>query len=100
MPRSFTPTSSKFAGELCHGLTISITDRSMLDSLRVGFEIAIALRDQFPHVWEGKGFSRLIGNQKVFDAFLNGATWQQMKQLDHRRLEDFLQRRKEHLIYE
>ncbi len=100
MPRSFTPTSSKFTGERCHGLTISITDRSMLDSLRVGFEIAIALRDQFPHAWEGKGFSRLIGNQKVFDAFLNGATWQQIKQLDHQRLENFLQRRKAHLIYE
>ena len=35
-PISFTPTSSRFANELCHGVFIIVTDRDRLRPVRVG----------------------------------------------------------------
>ena len=40
---AFTPASSKYAGEECHGVFMIVTDRAALRPVRVGLEIASAL---------------------------------------------------------
>lgn len=42
-PVSFTPTSSKFQGELCQGVFMVVTDRMALRPVRLGIEVASAL---------------------------------------------------------
>jgi uncharacterized protein YbbC (DUF1343 family) len=61
-PVSFTPTSSKFSGELCHGVFIVITDRSAVRPVRIGVEIASALLTLFPGQLQIDAAARLFGS--------------------------------------
>ncbi len=99
MPRSFTPSDSKFKGEVCHGVSISITDRNKLRSVRLGFEIASALRDLYPQDWKPKSFNRLLGNESVFQAFLQGADWEQLHALYQPGVRAFSEQREPYLLY-
>jgi len=42
-PIVFTPAASRFAGQVCHGVRILVTDRRALRPVRLGIEIAAAL---------------------------------------------------------
>jgi uncharacterized protein YbbC (DUF1343 family)/CubicO group peptidase (beta-lactamase class C family) len=56
-PTSFTPSSSKYAGELCQGVFMIVTDRNALKPVRLGVEVAAAL-------------NRLYGDRYDLDAAL------------------------------
>jgi uncharacterized protein YbbC (DUF1343 family)/CubicO group peptidase (beta-lactamase class C family) len=64
-PITFTPSSSKFAGELCHGIFIIVTDRERLRPVRVGAEVASALYRLFPESFEVDKVGRLFGADTV-----------------------------------
>jgi uncharacterized protein YbbC (DUF1343 family) len=64
-PISFTPASSKFAGELCHGVFIIVTDRDRMRPVRVGLEAASALYRLFPGAFEVDKVGRLFGAETV-----------------------------------
>ena len=100
MPRSFTPRSSKHAGELCHGVSISITDREAVMPLRVGFEIAIAFRDDYAAAWDSQSFGLLLGSERLLDTFRKGALWPQLRETYLPALNDFKRRRRTYLLYE
>ncbi|MBM3749611.1 MAG: DUF1343 domain-containing protein [Acidimicrobiia bacterium] len=61
-PVQFTPTSSKFANELCQGVFIVITDRDAVRPMRVGVEVASALHQLFPGRFEIDLAQRLYGS--------------------------------------
>jgi uncharacterized protein YbbC (DUF1343 family) len=61
-PVSFTPTASRYAKELCHGVFIIITDRNVLRPVRVGVEIAAAILKQHPGELEIDAARRLFGS--------------------------------------
>jgi uncharacterized protein YbbC (DUF1343 family) len=61
-PVQFTPTSSKFADELCQGVFIVVTDRQALRPVRVGLEIASAIYRLFPGDFEIDSAARLFGS--------------------------------------
>jgi uncharacterized protein YbbC (DUF1343 family)/CubicO group peptidase (beta-lactamase class C family) len=61
-PVQFTPTSSKFANEVCQGVFIVITDRNAVRPVRLGVEIASALHRLFPGKLEIDLASRLFGS--------------------------------------
>jgi uncharacterized protein YbbC (DUF1343 family) len=61
-PVSFTPTSSRFANTLCHGVFMVITDRSAVRPVRVGVEIASALLKLFPGQLTIDAAARLFGS--------------------------------------
>jgi len=61
-PEQFTPTSSKFAKELCQGVFIVVTDRNAVRPVRVGVEIASALLRLFPGKFEVDSALRLFGS--------------------------------------
>jgi uncharacterized protein YbbC (DUF1343 family)/CubicO group peptidase (beta-lactamase class C family) len=64
-PISFTPASSRFANELCHGVFIIVTDRDRLRPVRVGAEVASALYRLFPKDFEVDKVGRLFGADTV-----------------------------------
>jgi uncharacterized protein YbbC (DUF1343 family) len=61
-PVTFTPTSSTFANQECHGVFIVITDREAVRPVRVGVEVAAALVRLFPAAFQVDGAARLFGS--------------------------------------
>jgi len=64
-PVSFTPSSSRFANELSHGVFIIVTDRDRLRPVRVGLEVASVLYRLFPEAFELDKVGRLFGADTV-----------------------------------
>jgi uncharacterized protein YbbC (DUF1343 family) len=96
---TFTPTASKFADQLCQGVTITITHRSTLKPIRTGLEIARQLRILYPEVWNAKAYDRLLGDKRVLDAVLAGKTVDEIESIYRAELEEFVKRRARYLIY-
>lgn len=100
VPIQFTPTSSKFANQLCSGINIAITDRSAFAPLRVGFEIAAQLRALFTEKWEAKGYLSLLGNDQTYQALQEGKTGAEIETSARQGMTEFLHRRAQYLMYE
>jgi uncharacterized protein YbbC (DUF1343 family)/CubicO group peptidase (beta-lactamase class C family) len=72
-PTSFTPTTSKYAGEACRGVFLIVTDREAVRPVRVGLEIVAAVarlhgsRLDLGETW------RLFGSRDQLEAVMNGA---------------------------
>ena len=64
-PISFTPGSSKYAGELCHGVHLIVTDRDALRPVRLGLEIAAVLHRLHPDQFELDAAARLLGSREA-----------------------------------
>jgi uncharacterized protein YbbC (DUF1343 family) len=71
-PVSFTPASSKYAGEPCQGVFIVITDREAFRPVRVGFEIAAALHRLYPSHFRVQNTGRLFGSELGLTRLLAG----------------------------
>jgi uncharacterized protein YbbC (DUF1343 family)/CubicO group peptidase (beta-lactamase class C family) len=98
-PVEFTPTSSKFEGQLCQGVRITITDRSCFKPLPVGFALATTLRKLYPNEWQVEHFRKLLGNRVCFEAVVNGKSLEEVLELSQAGLSDFLRRREAFLLY-
>jgi len=98
-PVTFVPESYLFAGEKCHGLRLSITDRRQLQPVRLGLEIAILLRKLFGEAWRGESYNRLLGNQKVAEAIEAGKSYEEIEPLFQNELQEFKARRCRYLLY-
>ncbi len=61
-PVTFTPTSSKFAGEVCQGVFIVVTDRVTLRPVRLGVELASALHTLHGATFQAEAAGRLFGS--------------------------------------
>lgn len=97
-PVSFTPSSSRFAGEVCHGVFFVVTDRAALKPVRLGVELAHALQRLYPRDFEVDRIAGLFGRQMVaqlrsglsVDAIVD--TWRMAES-------DWRQSRREFLLY-
>lgn len=65
VPISFTPGESRYAGELCHGVYIIVTNRDRLDSPELGIEVASALDALYPRQWDSTAMHGLAGSADV-----------------------------------
>ncbi len=63
-PVRFTPTSSKFAGEACQGVFMIVTDRTSLQPVRIGVEIAGALARLHGAEFRLENTERLFGSRE------------------------------------
>lgn len=70
----FTPADSIYIKEKCFGASIQITDRAAAEPVRLGFEIACYLRDEYPQKWDRARFPELIANDAVIELFQSGAS--------------------------
>jgi uncharacterized protein YbbC (DUF1343 family)/CubicO group peptidase (beta-lactamase class C family) len=64
-PVSFTPATSKYAGEACQGVFMIVTDRGLLQPVRVGLEIAAALHRLYGSQYELESALGLLGSREV-----------------------------------
>jgi uncharacterized protein YbbC (DUF1343 family)/CubicO group peptidase (beta-lactamase class C family) len=71
-PVAFTPTSSKYAGEACHGVFLMITDRTVLQPVRVGLEIVGALGRLHGDTYQLENTDRLFGSRERLERAKRG----------------------------
>jgi uncharacterized protein YbbC (DUF1343 family)/CubicO group peptidase (beta-lactamase class C family) len=62
VPVRFTPRASVFKGEECSGVNLIVTDRARFRPVRVGIEMAVALRRLHPADWKVDDYMRLLVN--------------------------------------
>lgn len=89
----FTPASSRFKGELCHGVQINLVDRDALDAPEFGVEIAAALYKLFPQDFQIDKTLPLVGSHQVIEGIKHGRDprrlayeWEQGSLAEFRRL--------------
>jgi uncharacterized protein YbbC (DUF1343 family) len=80
----FTPVSSNFAGKLCHGVRLQLTDGARLDSPRLGLELAAALHRLYPEKFEMAKMATLLAEPGTLERLQKGeepehiaARWQE-----------------------
>ncbi|MCP4189922.1 MAG: DUF1343 domain-containing protein [Planctomycetaceae bacterium] len=99
-PVSFQPESSVHQGKKCQGIQILIADRSQINPLDVGFEIATCLRALHPQQWESDAYDRLLADTNVMKLLQNGSSRTNIRASFQDELNEFRQRRANFLLYD
>ena len=99
VPIRFTPAASKFKGESCGGVNMAVTNRAALDPVRVGLEIAVALRRLHPEKWEIEKLDLLLLHKATLDAIRGGEGADSVLETAREGLKEFGRRRQLHLLY-
>jgi uncharacterized protein YbbC (DUF1343 family)/CubicO group peptidase (beta-lactamase class C family) len=99
VPVRFTPRASVFKGEECGGVNLVVTDRAALRPVRMGMEIAAALRRLYPADWKTDVFNRLLVNDEAFERVKQGVSVEEIERGWQARLAEFRRERAKHLIY-
>jgi uncharacterized protein YbbC (DUF1343 family) len=98
-PTRFVPTASHLKGHEVSGVRFVITNRQLFDSVRLGLEVAVALQKLYPGKIDYEACKRLIGNQDVINRIRAGEDAQGIEAQIMKTLPDFLNRRKQYLLY-
>jgi len=96
---TFTPSASTFRGQRCEGVRMTIIDRTALEPVRVGLEIARRLRHDYPKQWKAEAYGALLGNRAVLEGLLAGKPVGELEAAYRPELERFLERRARFLLY-
>ncbi len=99
---SFTPTFSKHAGKLTHGVEVYVTDPARFESTRTGIAMIQTAHDMYPDDFEflaNDFITKLTGNAYVKDMILEGAPLEDILTKIENERDAFLPIRKEYLLY-
>ena len=99
---SFTPTFSKYAGKLTHGVEVYVTDPARFESTRTGIAMIQTAHDMYPDDFEflaNDFITKLTGNTYVKDMILKGAPLEDILTKIEDERDAFLPIRKEYLLY-
>ena len=108
-PTSFCPSTSKYAGEVCHGVYLHVMDRSTFQPLATGLHILSVLARLWPESfywlgtsWEGRRphFDLLIGTHWVRPALDRGEPVEAMIARWQDELAQFRTQRQPYLLYD
>ncbi|TDL93165.1 DUF1343 domain-containing protein [Vibrio vulnificus] len=99
---SFTPTFSKHAGKLSHGVEIYITDREEFKAVPTGLHIIKTIQDLYPGDFEflaANNFNLLIGNGWIMSRIKDGSTVNEILKEYQVKQDAFKKVRKSYLLY-
>ena len=95
----FTPNSSPFEKELCHGVRVVLLDRQVLDAPALGIEIASALYRLYPGNFQIDKTLGLIGSREVLKKIKDGQGPTLIVHGWQNSLEGFCRLRSKYLLY-
>jgi len=72
VPVTFTPASSNYSGQPCHGVNIVLTNREFLDAPELGMELATVLLKLYPQEYHVEKILEILASQAVYDAIIRG----------------------------
>ncbi|USK77457.1 exo-beta-N-acetylmuramidase NamZ family protein [Peribacillus frigoritolerans] len=99
---SFTPTFSKHAGKLSHGVEVYITDREEFKAVPTGLHIIKTIQDLYPGDFEflaANNFNLLIGNGWIMSRIKAGSTVNEIMKEYQVKQDAFKKVRKNYLLY-
>ncbi len=99
VPVRFTPRASVFKGEECGGVNLIVTDRVRFRPVRVGIEIAVALRRLYPAEWKVDDYMRLLVNSDTHERVKRGDAPEEIERAWQGKLEEFRRARARMLLY-
>ena len=74
----FIPVSGLYAGKRCGGVSIRVTDRAAVRSMRVGLEIAELLQKKYPNQFDVSKTIQLLGNEATVQQLKAGTPVQEI----------------------
>ena len=96
----FTPSDDLYRGEPCQGVTVSITNRSELQSMRMGLEIAEVLHRMYPDKFQIEKTIELLGSQSTVDRLKRGDAPAEIVSGWSADLDKFRRTRAKYLLYD
>jgi uncharacterized protein YbbC (DUF1343 family)/CubicO group peptidase (beta-lactamase class C family) len=99
VPVTFTPTSSNYSGQACHGVSIFVTAREFLDSPQMGLELAAALHTLYPEQFHMEKMGEIVANEAVMNSLVHGEDPRRIALDWQDGLQKFQQARERYLIY-
>jgi uncharacterized protein YbbC (DUF1343 family)/CubicO group peptidase (beta-lactamase class C family) len=99
IPVDFTPSRSKFAHHVCHGISLVLLSRRALNSPELGVELASALYTLYPKQFEIDKTLPLVGSHEVIDAIRAGKDPREIELQWQQKLHAFVQMRQKYLLY-
>ena len=100
VPVRFTPTTGANKDQDCGGVNIVVTDRTRLQSVALGIELAAALHQLYPSDWKIDGFLRLLANSDAFERLKRGESVESIIRSWSNSLEQFRAARANALLYD
>jgi uncharacterized protein YbbC (DUF1343 family) len=98
-PIEFTPDASKFKGEKCGGVRITLTDRVSCDVINLGIAGALVLQRNYPEQFGLDRFNGLLKHPATIDAIKAGKPLLEIRKSWQAALQAFELRRQQFLIY-
>ncbi len=98
-PESFTPDADRYAGQLCHGLHVTVRDRSRFEPVQTGLAIARELRRLYPRDWEFTKLNRLLVQPEAMSAIDAGLPLAAIVETYRPELAAFITKREKYLLY-
>jgi uncharacterized protein YbbC (DUF1343 family)/CubicO group peptidase (beta-lactamase class C family) len=100
VPVSFTPQAPyPYAGQICNGVGIIVTNRNIVDTPELGLEIASALHKLYGSKYQLAKIDNLLANASVLHALQNGEDPQRIAEDWQPSLQHFELVRKSYLLY-
>ncbi len=99
VPINFTPVSGPYQNQLCKGVNVIVTDRTVLDAPELGIELAAALKKLYPDNWKMEHLISALSNQQVFDEIAAGDDPRNIAQGWQDDLDKFRELRTKYLLY-
>ncbi len=98
----FTPTFSKFQGELCGGAQLHVTDRRVYQSVGTALQIIQAVRGAYPDKFRFHPdyFDKIMGTSSVRKDLENGVQVGEIMAGMQKKLEKFIVLRRPYLLYD
>jgi uncharacterized protein YbbC (DUF1343 family) len=98
-PVHFTPASDRYEGKRCHGIKLTVTDRSRFQTVACGLEIALALARLYPQQFQSEKLINLIGSEPVVRGIQQGTSLEKLLRTDEEALRTFRRMREKYLLY-
>lgn len=97
---TFTPASDRYAHEPCHGLHLTVVDRTGFEPVRTGLAIARELRRLYPQAWEFAKLERLLAHPGAMHAIDGGLPLDAIVDTYSAELSTFAAKREKYLLYD
>jgi len=97
----FTPTFSKYKGELCGGAQIHVYDRKLYKPFESSLHIIETVMTMYPENFKfhDEYFDKIMGTSRVRTALEKGTSVEGIVRSYARELQEFFQQRKSYLLY-
>ena len=99
-PITFTPSASKFKGDLCKGVRFVITDRNKVDLSALGLALTSTIYRLYPDQFDLAKVNRLLKSDSIISLIRSGDSLQTLIDISKKSILPFDTLRNKHLLYQ